>query len=332
MELIEKKIAFDDIELVSLFGSKDTYLNMIENRFKAGIIVRGNVITLKGPQDDILKIEKIFEELLYMLKKNKHITEVDVKTVIELIDGNANNHEPKSKTKSLNQIIFQGVKDAIKIRNAKQRDYFNKVQENDLVFAIGPAGTGKTFLAVAMALAALRNNEVSRIILSRPAVEAGESLGFLPGDLQEKIDPYLRPLTDAMHYMISPEKVKSLMERNIIEITPLAYMRGRTLSNSFIILDEAQNATTVQMKMFLTRLGVNSKAIITGDITQIDLPKKSLSGLIDAKRILQNIDGIEFVYFSNEDVVRHKLVADIVKAYENDDETEKPETKKNNKK
>jgi phosphate starvation-inducible PhoH-like protein len=179
-----------------------------------------------------------------------------------------------------------------------------------------------------MALAALRNNEVSRIILSRPAVEAGESLGFLPGDLQEKIAPYLRPLIDAMHFMISPDKVKSLMERNIIEITPLAYMRGRTLSNSFIILDEAQNASTVQMKMFLTRLGVNSKAIITGDITQIDLPHKSKSGLIDANRILQKIHGIGFVYFDNRDVVRHKLVADIVKAYEKDDESDVSKLKK----
>ena len=332
MELIEKKIAIDNVELVSLFGSNDTHLNMIETRFKAGIIVRGNVITLKGPQEDILKIEKIFEEMLYMLQRNKHISEEDVKTVIELIDGNPKNEDVKSGTKSANQIIFQGVKDAIRIRNPKQLDYYNKVQENDLVFSIGPAGTGKTFLAVAMALAALRNNEVSRIILSRPAVEAGESLGFLPGDLREKIDPYLRPLTDALHYMISPEKVKSLMERNIIEITPLAYMRGRTLSNSFIILDEAQNATTIQMKMFLTRLGVKSKAIITGDITQIDLPKKSQSGLIDANRILQKIKGIEFVYFDSKDVVRHRLVADIVKAYENDDKMNAQEIKKETKK
>jgi len=320
MELIEKKIAFDNVELVSLFGTNDTHLNMIENRFKAGIVVRGNVVTLKGPQEDIIKIERIFEEMLYMLNRNKHISEQDVKTVLELIDGSTNLISDKTDAKSINQTIFQGIKDAVRLRNPRQLEYYNKVQENDLVFAIGPAGTGKTFLAVAMALAALRNNEISKIILTRPAVEAGESLGFLPGDLLEKIDPYLRPLTDAMHYMISPEKVKSLSERNIIEITPLAYMRGRTLSNAFIILDEAQNATTVQMKMFLTRLGMKSKAIITGDITQIDLPNKSQSGLIDANRILQNINGIEFVYFDNKDVVRHKLVADIVKAYEKDDE------------
>jgi phosphate starvation-inducible PhoH-like protein len=319
MEILEKKIIIDDIELVSLFGSNDLYLNMIENRFKAGIIVRGSSVTIRGSEDEIFKIEKIFEELLYMLTRNKHISEQDVKTVIELMDSTPKKDDIKSDSKTVNQIIFQGVKDSIRIRNQKQFDYYKKVQENDLVFAIGPAGTGKTFLAVAMALAALRNNEVTRIILSRPAVEAGESLGFLPGDLREKIDPYLRPLTDAMHYMISPEKVKSLMERNIIEITPLAYMRGRTLSNSFIILDEAQNATTIQMKMFLTRLGINSRAIITGDITQIDLPNKSYSGLIDANRILQKIKGIEFVYFDNKDVVRHRLVSEIVKAYEKDD-------------
>ncbi|GAB1370238.1 PhoH family protein [Candidatus Kapaibacterium sp.] len=316
----EKKIIIDDIELVSLFGSNDDYLNLIENRFKAGIIVRGNTVTIKGSDEEIAKIEKIFEELQYMLKRNKHISQQDVKTVVELLDSSPIPKELVNSTPmQLNQVIFQGVKDSIRIRNPKQLEYYNKVAGNDLVFAIGPAGTGKTFLAVAMALAALRNNDVSRVILSRPAVEAGESLGYLPGDLREKIDPYLKPLTDAMNYMLSPEKVKSLMERNIIEITPLAYMRGRTLSNSFIILDEAQNATTIQMKMFLTRLGLNSKAIITGDVTQIDLPRKSHSGLIDANRILQKIKGIEFVYFNNSDVVRHRLVAEIVKAYEKDD-------------
>lgn len=319
MEILEKKIIIDNIELVALFGSNDIYLNMIENRFKAAIIVRGNSVIIRGVESEIIRIEKIFDELLYMLDRNKHISEHDVKAVIELIDSSPKSSENISDSKNINQVIFQGVKDPIRTRNQKQLDYYNKVQNNDIVFAIGPAGTGKTFLAVAMALSALRNNEISRIILSRPAVEAGESLGYLPGDLREKIDPYLKPLTDAMHYMISTEKVKSLMERNIIEITPLAYMRGRTLSNSFIILDEAQNATTIQMKMFLTRLGINSKAIITGDITQIDLPNKAFSGLIDANKILQKINGIEFVYFDNKDVVRHKLVTEIVKAYEKND-------------
>ncbi len=251
----------------------------------------------------------------YVLKRNKVLSPNDVKTIIDLIIEKPNSKSSKESSK-VNQIIFPGIKDAVRARTPKQLEYLDKVINNDLVFAIGPAGTGKTFLAVAMALAALRDNEVVKIVLSRPAVEAGESLGFLPGDLQEKIDPYLKPLTDALHYMISAEKVKNLMDKNIIEITPLAYMRGRTLNNSFIILDEAQNATATQMKMFLTRLGINSKAIITGDLTQIDLPKKSNSGLSQATKILQNIDGIEFVYFDNRDVVRHKLVAEIVKAYE----------------
>jgi phosphate starvation-inducible PhoH-like protein len=215
------------------------------------------------------------------------------------------------------EIVLHAAKEVIKVKTPTQSQYFKKVLENDIVFAIGPAGTGKTFLAVAMAIAALRRNEVSKIVLSRPAVEAGESLGFLPGDLNEKIDPYLKPLTDALQQMLTPEKYKVLLEKGIIEITPLAYMRGRTLNYSFIILDEAQNATITQMKMFLTRLGVHSKAIITGDITQIDLPENKASGLINAKNILNNIDGIEFVYFNEKDVVRHKLVADIIKAYEN---------------
>jgi len=252
----------------------------------------------------------------YILKKNKILTPKDMKSVIDLIDE-ANQPKKNNLEKGkINQIIFPGIKDSVRARTPKQLEYWEKVLNNDLVFAVGPAGTGKTFLAVAMALAALRNNEADKIVLSRPAVEAGESLGFLPGDLLEKIDPYLKPLTDALHYMISSEKVKNLMDKNIIEITPLAYMRGRTLNNSFIILDEAQNATAVQMKMFLTRLGNNSKAIITGDLTQVDLPNKYNSGLLKATQILQNIEGIEFVYFDNKDVVRHRLVAEIVKAYE----------------
>ncbi len=324
MAAIEKKIILENVDLVSIFGTNDSNINLIESRFKTGLIIRGNEITLKGDENEVVKIEKIFNEMKYILKKNKNLTTSDVKTVIELIDDDRPKKETVDKNK-INQVIFPGIKDYVRARTPKQLEYLDKVLNNDLVFAIGPAGTGKTFLAVAMALAALRNNEVGKIVLSRPAVEAGESLGFLPGDLQEKIDPYLKPLTDALHYMISGEKVKNLMDKNIIEITPLAYMRGRTLNNSFIILDEAQNATAIQMKMFLTRLGVNSKAIITGDLTQIDLPNKSNSGLFKAIKILQNIEGIDFVYFDNKDVVRHKLVAEIVKAYENDDELNKNE-------
>jgi phosphate starvation-inducible PhoH-like protein len=327
MEIFEKRLIFEDLDLVSLFGFNDSHLNFIENRFKTSMVLRGNELTLKGSEEEIVKIEKVFDEMIYMLKRNKHLTEQDIKTVTELIDGTIDTITPKVAERSkVNQIIFPGVKDAVKARTPRQAEYYDKVLENDLVFAIGPAGTGKTFLAVAMALAALRNNEVGRIVLSRPAVEAGESLGFLPGDLSEKIDPYLKPLTDSLQFMLSGEKVKNLMEKKVIEIIPLAYMRGRTLNNAFIILDEAQNATTIQMKMFLTRLGSNSKAIITGDVTQIDLPNKSLSGLMNAKKILTNIEGIEFVYFDNRDVVRHRLVAEIIKAYELDESANKKES------
>ncbi len=320
MAIIEKKLNFENIDLVSLFGFNNIYLLLIENRFKTGIIQRGSNLTLKGNDDEIIKIEKILNEMKYMLNRNKHLTEADVKTVIDIVDANNTPEPTKKEVSSMSNIVFNGVKDAIRVRTQKQLEYWQKVQENDMVFAIGPAGTGKTFLAVAMALASLRNNEVGRIILSRPAVEAGESLGFLPGDLQEKIDPYIKPLTDALQYMLGGEKVKILIDKNTIEITPLAYMRGRTLNNAFIILDEAQNATAVQMKMFLTRMGSKSKVIITGDVTQIDLPHNTLSGLIHATKLLKNIDGIDFVYFDNRDVVRHKLVADIIRAYERETE------------
>jgi phosphate starvation-inducible protein PhoH and related proteins len=218
----------------------------------------------------------------------------------------------------LDSVILWGKKEVIRARTPKQMEYYKKVQANDLVFCIGPAGTGKTFMAVAMALSALRANEVSRIVLSRPAVEAGESLGFLPGDIAEKVDPYLRPLLDALSDMVSPEKLKSMIERRVVEIVPLAYMRGRTLNNSFIILDEAQNSSKIQMKMFLTRLGQKSKAIVTGDITQVDLDRKSDSGLDNVLDLFKNIQGIEFVEFDKTDVVRHRLVMEIVAAYERD--------------
>ncbi len=314
MEIIEKKIKLDNISLLDLFGVNENYLTIIENRFQSLVFARGNNLIIKGEPDEVKTISLVFKELLYMLKRNGKLTADDVNTVLNLID--VNKVAKLGKKESTENEIYEGRKDIIKARTPKQLDYFKKVQNNDLVFAVGPAGTGKTFLAVAMALASLRNNDVSRIILTRPAVEAGESLGFLPGDMREKIDPYIRPLIDALQFMLSSEKMKILMEKNIIEITPLAYMRGRTLNNSFIILDEAQNATKMQMKMFLTRLGANSKAIVTGDITQIDLVKDSMSGLIDATKILRNVKGIEFAEFSEADVVRHPLVARIIKAYD----------------
>jgi phosphate starvation-inducible PhoH-like protein len=329
MEILEKKIKIDENDLVAIFGYNDTFLQMIENRFNATLIVRGSNLMVKGDPEEIKAIETIFKEFEYLLRRNGVLTKDDVSTIIGLVD--ANREEPEPSISNTNPIIFHGAREIIRARNAKQTEFFRKVTSNDLVFSIGPAGTGKTFLAVAMALASLRRNEVSRIILSRPAVEAGESLGFLPGDLKEKIDPYLRPLTDSLHYMLSAEKMKNLMEKEVIEISPLAYMRGRTLNNSFIILDEAQNATQTQMKMFLTRMGEHSKAIVTGDITQIDLTKKQNSGLLSARRILKTVEGIGFVYFDNRDVVRHQLVARIIEAYEqqteknseNDDEEKK---------
>ena len=317
MEHQEKKIKLENVDLLSLLGHKDVYLQLIENKFNSVITVRGNTLILKGSPSELKIIEAIFNELLFLLQKRGSINSNDVESIIDIFYKG----KPYFKSDYQNgneNIIFSGAREIIKARNPRQIEYHHKVLNNDLVFTIGPAGTGKTFLAVAMACAALKRNEVSRIILSRPAVEAGESLGFLPGDLLEKLDPYLRPLTDALFYMLNADKLKNMMDKNIIEIIPLAYMRGRTLNNSFIILDEAQNTTITQMKMFLTRLGGNSKAIITGDITQIDLSDKADSGLVHTQKILQNINGIEFVYFEKKDIVRHRLVAEIINAYEND--------------
>ena len=287
---------------------------MIENKFHSTITIRGDVLIIKGDDNEVRTIDLIFVELEYMFKRNGSLDVNDISTVINLITP-APEHNQNNRTTQDN-LIYRGVKDDIFARTGRQMEYYQKVQKNDLVFAIGPAGTGKTYLAVAIALALLKKNEMTKLILSRPAVEAGESLGFLPGDLQEKIDPYLRPLTDALYHMLSAEKFKSMVEKNIIEIIPLAYMRGRTLNNCIIILDEAQNATITQMKMFLTRLGANSKSIITGDITQVDLPDKDTSGLVHAQSILKNIPGIGYVYFDKTDVVRHRLVAEIIEAYE----------------
>lgn len=316
MELIEKKIFFEEKDIFAILGWNDENLLLIEKSFRSAINARGNTILVKGPSEEIAIIEKVLNELAYMVNRNGVISKDDVLSVISLFQHTTESSQPSTSTVQKNNIILHTAKEVIKAKTKNQIKYYDSVLNNDIVFAIGPAGTGKTFLAVAMAIAALRRNEVSKIVLSRPAVEAGESLGFLPGDLQEKIDPYIKPLTDALQQMLTPEKYKSMLDKGIIEITPLAYMRGRTLNYSFIILDEAQNATITQMKMFLTRLGAYSKAIVTGDITQIDLQDPKQSGLINAKNVLKNIEGIDFVYFDEKDVVRHKLVADIIKAYD----------------
>jgi phosphate starvation-inducible PhoH-like protein len=316
--LVEKKLSLNGVDTVQLLGFNDANLQLIEDRFDAAITVRGDQMTLRGSQSNISRVEKVFRELIYILNKNGNLTPSDVDTVIDLVSVNGSTPEPHPEVSAeeTDAVILYTKNGIIKARTSGQKHYVQEARRNDLVFAIGPAGTGKTYLAVAMAVAALKNRDVTKIVLARPAVEAGESLGFLPGDFREKIDPYLRPLYDALDDMLSAEKLRSYLEKRIVEIVPLAYMRGRTLHNSFVILDEAQNASAIQMKMFLTRLGMHSKAIITGDITQIDLPQKTMSGLVQIQEVLKEIQGVSFVYLDRNDVVRHRLVKDIIDAYD----------------
>lgn len=321
MKVTEKRISLPGIDLMNFSGVNDENINLIKENFDSTIVLRGDSVFIKGEEEEVKSIEKIFNELIFLQKRQGSISSKDVSLVLDLIDSNGQRPD-KIKSKlgfapgEIENVILSRKNDFIKPRTANQLEYFNKVRENDIVFAIGPAGTGKTYLAVAFAVVALKNKEINKIVLTRPAVEAGESLGFLPGDLSEKIDPYLRPLYDALEEMIPIEKLETYVEKKIIEVIPLAYMRGRTLNNAFVILDEAQNSTTVQMKMFLTRLGPNSKAIITGDVTQIDLPRRENSGLVQIQEILKNVEDITFLYFEKKDVVRHKLVKDIIDAYE----------------
>lgn len=319
MALEEKSIILEGVDLINLAGFNDKNIDMLRDKFKSLITLRGERVSIKGESEEIAQIETIFKELVFLQKRQGKITEGDINLIIELVTGSQEADLEKRvgiKREELDEVILVDKNDFIKPKTLGQIEFYNKTKSNEIVFVIGPAGTGKTYLSVAIALSALRSKKVSRIILSRPAVEAGESLGFLPGDLSEKVDPYLKPLLDALEDMVPREKLKSYFERNTIEIIPLAYMRGRTLNNAFLILDEAQNSTALQMKMFLTRLGVNSKAIITGDITQIDLPTRQTSGLVQIQNILKNIDGVGFSYLDRKDVVRHKLVKDIIKAYE----------------
>ena len=307
--------------MLRLLGLNDANLQVLENKYSANITVRGETIALRGEQQEVDQLEKIFKELVYILNKNGTISINDVDTVVDLIQLNGDPALPKSMLaqvaqEDLDTVVMFTRNGIIKAKTPGQREYIRQIRNNDILFGIGPAGTGKTYLAVAMAVAALKNREIVKIILARPAVEAGESLGFLPGDLKDKVDPYLRPLYDALDDMIPPEKLKTYVERRVIEVVPLAYMRGRTLNNAYVILDEAQNASAMQMKMFLTRLGANSKAIITGDVTQIDLPMKTVSGLVQIQDVLGKIEGIHFCYFDRNDVVRHKLVKDIIDAYD----------------
>ena len=309
----QKKIALRGIDPLALFGAQDSNIRVLEKELQARITARGNEIILHGESDQVLHAERAITELVHMLAQRGDLHPDDIKTVVRLTRQESDQTVERS---DLGSAILFTKSQTIRPRTEGQRLYTESTQKNDIVFAIGPAGTGKTFLAVAIAVAKLREHEVKRIILCRPAVEAGESLGFLPGDFREKVDPYLRPLYDALNDMVVSDKLKRLLESGTIEIVPLAYMRGRTLNNCYVILDEAQNTTSLQMKMFLTRLGANSQAIITGDITQIDLPPRTVSGLIQAQSILQGIEGIDFIHLTDADVVRHCLVRKIIKAYE----------------
>jgi phosphate starvation-inducible PhoH-like protein len=299
-------------EGIALFGPQDKFLQLIEQQTSASIQSRGEEIVIKGEANEIESLQQLFDVLLELVRNNYILTERDVKYALEL-----------SKEMKADQLLdlFKGdiatthKGKPIRVKTVGQKQYVSTIKKKDIVFGIGPAGTGKTYLAVVLAVTALKEGKVKRIVLTRPAVEAGESLGFLPGDLQEKVDPYLRPLYDALNDVLGPEQVLKSLERGLIEIAPLAYMRGRTLDDSFIILDEAQNTTPEQMKMFLTRLGFSSKMVITGDVTQIDLPRGKSSGLIEVQRILKGIEEIGFIQFSEADVVRHSLVQKIIIAY-----------------
>jgi len=313
--LTEKRLTIDQADPLLLFGFNDIHLRRVEAAFPdTQIIARGNQLLLRGSDKVIEHIERLLNELIIIINRNGNLTENDVETVLALVISD--NGAPPASSDVGDVVLFTPSGGMIRAKTPNQARFVAAARRSDIVFAIGPAGTGKTFVSMAIAVAALKSRQVKRIVLCRPAVEAGERLGFLPGDFREKIDPYLRPLYDALEEMLPAEKLRGYTEQQIVEIVPLAYMRGRTLNSAFVILDEAQNTTTLQMKMFLTRIGVNSRAIITGDITQIDLPSRSQSGLLEARQILEGIDGIDFIYFNRGDVVRHRLVKDIIKAYE----------------
>ena len=312
--MTEQHIEFDAVDqAVSLFGSFDENVKLIEEEYGVSIISRGTDLKVVGDEESVSKACRALKSLLILINKGEALTNQNVRYAISLVnEGN----EDKLSAMSNDIICITSKGKPVKPKTLGQKKYCEAIRNNTITFGVGPAGTGKTYLAVAMAVTAFRAKEVSRIILTRPAVEAGEKLGFLPGDLQSKVDPYLRPLYDALFDMLGAENFQRCQERGAIEVAPLAYMRGRTLDDSFIILDEAQNTTPEQMKMFLTRLGFNSKMVVTGDITQIDLPDGKKSGLKRVMRILKDVDDIEMCRFNQKDVVRHKLVQDIVNAYQ----------------
>lgn len=319
--MFEQVLSIDRMEnAVSLFGSFDENIRLIESEFSVTVLNRGSDLKISGEAENVAKATTAIERLLALINKGEALSDQNVRYVISLVkDG----EEDKLMSLSGDCVCITSKGKPVKPKTLGQKKYVEAIRKNTIVLGAGPAGTGKTYLAVAMAVTAFRAKEVNRIILTRPAVEAGENLGFLPGDLQQKVDPYLRPLYDALFDMLGAEAFARYQERGSIEVAPLAYMRGRTLDDSFIILDEAQNTTREQMKMFLTRLGFNSKMVVTGDVTQIDLPDGKRSGLTDAMRILRNVPDISINTFTEKDVVRHKLVQDIIKAYEKNEEKRK---------
>jgi phosphate starvation-inducible PhoH-like protein len=300
--------------LEPLFGTRDENLSLMEDALGVRIDLRSDAVHVQGPEPGVACVRRIFEDFESLRRSGVHPHNGELNAMLKLVVA-----DPATTLRSLADSVKQrsvGVKRTVQPRSVNQRKYVEAIEQNDMTFGVGPAGTGKTYLAVAMAVAAINAKKVSRIVLVRPAVEAGERLGFLPGSLQEKVDPYLRPLYDALYDLMEPDRVEKMLEKGIIEVAPLAFMRGRTLNDAFIIMDEAQNTTVEQMKMFLTRMGNNSKAVITGDITQIDLPNPRKSGLIDAINVLDGVEGIQFCHFEDGDVVRHALVQRIVRAYE----------------
>ncbi len=311
-----KLVLRDNDEARAIFGPRDAFIRILDETFDCRVINRGNEVTLQGDDREIELAETLIDVLTQLTRRGHLLSERDVRYAIEL-----------QKQGNLSQMLDLFLEDlavsfkgkAIKVKTLGQRNYVDAIRRSDIVFSVGPAGTGKTYLAVVLAYLFLKKGDSKRIVLTRPAVEAGENLGFLPGDLQEKVDPYLRPLYDALHDVMGPEQLARSMERGLVEVAPLAYMRGRTLEDAFVILDEAQNTTPEQMKMFLTRLGIGSKMVITGDITQIDLPRGKRSGLREAMRILTDIEEIAFVFLEEADVIRHRLVQKIIHAYAEDE-------------
>ncbi len=312
-DIVSRTFNVEGVDQRLLFGQNDVILRIIESRLGSKVVARGDRIAIEGQPSTVEKTIRVLSDMVTRIKQGEFITEQYVNYAIAMVQENGYGPATDINTEAL---ISSSLKKIIKPKTLGQKTYVEAVDKNGIVFVIGPAGTGKTYLAVAMAVAELKAKKVERIVFTRPAVEAGESLGFLPGDIRAKVDPYLRPVYDALYDMLPPDKIRKLLELGIIEIAPLAFMRGRTLNESFMVLDEAQNTTSAQMKMFLTRMGEKSKAVITGDITQIDLPENHASGLVKVQKILSNIPGIEFIYLTEKDVVRHRLVQDIIKAYE----------------